>query len=619
MKPFRFYPFVSIVTFLMMSSVHAQESQAIDSLFYRGVAAYQQEDFQEALQTMEFLDRVYPGHHRITGSLLMQAKALYRMGEFQRAIESYQELKKDFPKSQYTDDAQFGLAESYYQLRDYLRSTRQLMAVLEESDDERLQRKAAKLASGVMDHRLRIDELRTLLTDISGEKSKAAVTIRLAQKEIDRQQYQAAHDVLQSFINQYPKSAYLFQIEDLMNRVEQLGKGMVKLGVILPLSGPMSQAGNAVLAGIEYAVRQHNAENSTQVELVIRDSRGNVLNAIRATQDVCENNVIALIGEMGSDISAAVAAVAEAESIPLIMPVASESGLTDIGANVFQLNADMDIRASVLADYALQGLGLRKFAVFGALDDFGQGYGKVMRDAFAKRILPEDGQLLIEQWYFANAVDFGAQFKAIRQFGVEQMIKDSLIVIIPEDLEDEELEAMDKKPMVLYTDQTVGELIDSTDLAITPFEGFFMPVYNEALQYIIPQLAFYNIQTQVLGGVPWHDDDLLETESRYIDGAVFLSDFYVDPSDFRFIRFRDAYRKAMGRNPEKLDVFGYDAVHLLLSFVSHGIYRPEGVRESLASTKNFQGIRGPISFNEKRINPFISLLQFKGGVISKIR
>ncbi|NQT25758.1 ABC transporter substrate-binding protein [candidate division KSB1 bacterium] len=615
MKRFLLYPTILIFSILLSTPALAQEGQAIDSLFYRGVAAYQQGDFQESLQTMEFLDRVYPGHRRLTASLLMQAKALYRIGETQRAIESYQELKKDFPKSEYADDAQYGLAECYYQLGEYLRAARQLMDVLEKSEDERLQRKAAKMASGVMDNRLRIDELRTLLTDVSGEKSKVAVTIRLAQKEIDRKQFQAAHDVLQSFINQYPKSAYVFQVEELLSRADQLGKGMVKFGVILPLSGPMAQGGNAVLAGIEYAVRKHNAESSIQVELVIRDSGGRVLKAIRATQDLCKNNVIALIGEMSSEISAAVAAVAEANAVPLLMPVASESGLTDIGQNIFQLNANLDIRADVLAEYAVNGLGLRQFAVFGILDDFGEGYGKVMRDAFARTILPQGGEVLMEQWYFTDAVDYGAQFKAIRQFGVEQMIRDSLIVIVPEDM----LEETEQKPFVLYTEQTVSELVDSTDLAITPFDGFFMPVYNEALQYIIPQLAFYNIQTQVLGGVPWHDAELLETESRYIDGVIFLSDFYVDPSDFRYYRFRDAYRKETARNPEKLDVFGYDTINLLLSVISKGIYRRDGLREALASTNNYPGIRGTISFNENRINPFISLLQYKGGKISKIR
>lgn len=615
MKRFLQYSILFIFIVVLFASATAEESQAVDSLFYRGVAAYQHGDFQEALQTMEFLDRVYPGHRRFTASLLMQAKALYRMKEYQRAIESFQELKKNFPKSGYADDAQYGLAESYYQLGEHLRAARQLMEVLETSQDERLQRKAAKLASGLMDNRLRIDELRTLLNDVNGEKSKAAITIRLAQKEIDRQNYQAARDALQTFINQYPKSAFLFQIEELTGRVDQLSKGMVKLGVILPLSGPLTQNGNAILAGIEYAIRAHNSENAVKVELVIRDSGGRVLKAIRAAQDLYENNVISIIGEISSEVSAAVAAVAEGNKVPLLIPVASESGLTDIGQYIFQLNASLDIRAAALADYAMNGLGLRKFAVFGILDDSGGGYGKIMRDGFAESIVPKGGEILVEKWYFGSAVDYGAQFRAIRQFGIEQMIRDSLIVIVPEG----KLKKAKEKSHALYTEQTVRELVDSTDLAITPFEGFFMPVYNEALQYIIPQLAYFNIQTQVLGGVPWHDPNLLETESRYIDGAVFLSDFYVDPSDLQFYRFRDEYRKVMGQNPEKLDVFGYDTANLLLNLISKGIYRREQLQEALISTTNYPGMRGTITFNEKRINPFISLLQYKGGKISKIR
>lgn len=542
-----------------VTSVSAQDAQAIDSLFFKGVAEYENRNYDDALQTFEFLDRVYPGHRRLTASLLMQGKSLYGDRAYQRALESFRELISDFPKSEYADDARYGLATCYYRQGNPIIAVKELMLILELSKDARLVRNAAKLSSELMDKRLRLDELFALRDDVQGEKAEAAVVLRIAEREMDRQHYQAAKKTIREYLTQYPQSAHVFQMEELLAKADRLGRGMIKLGVILPLSGPLSEPGNALLSGVEYAVEKHNEENSQKIELIIRDSAGRILNAIQAAQELCrDSEVLAIVGELGSDVSAAVGGIAQAHGVVLLSPVAAEGGLTRIGSYVFQLNASMDIRARVLAEYAVDGLGLRKFAFLG----IGDSYGKTMHDNFKQSIQSFGLDLMVEKWYFPGANDFGEQFKGIREVGITRMLQDSLLMIVPE----AELETMEQLPFVQLEDKSVRELVDSTDFAVTAFDGLFVPAYSEELERLIPQFAFYNIPVQLLGGVTWHDATLLENEKNavYANNAVFLSDFYISPNNFRYMRFRNDFRKKIGKSPGKLDTFGYDAISVLL-------------------------------------------------------
>ena len=80
-------------------------------------------------------------------------------------------------------------------------------------------------------------------------------------------------------------------------------------------------------------------EKQLKIELLVEDSEGRVLTAIRAAQKLCQDDgVIALIGELESDITAAIGVVAQSEKVVCLAPVGVEEGLTSIGSFVFQLN-----------------------------------------------------------------------------------------------------------------------------------------------------------------------------------------------------------------------------------------------------------------------------------------
>ncbi len=603
-----------IFFFVLMEEVLAQEEQAVDSLFYQGITYYREGRYRETLRMMELIDQVYTDHPRKTGSLLMQGKSFYKLKEYQKSLEAFDRLISNYPQSDYADDALYGVATVYYRMHIPKEALKYLMRVIEEGKDSRLLRKAAKLTSDIMDNLIGEEDLEALVEEMPNERGKAAVALRLGRRKIDESRFQSAKTMLARFLEQYPNSTYAPQVEELLRQAEEMGKGFFKLGVILPLTGTFSEQGNAILQGFQYAIDRHNAQDSSKVQLVVHDSEGHIVRAIQVAQQLCrDGEVLAIVGELESDLTAAIAAVVEDAGVALLAPTATMDGISSIGPNIFQVNSSLTIRGQALAEYAVSGLGLKTFAILAPVDE----YGKSMRDAFVRTAERLGAEIVAEKWYYEDDMDLGPQFQEFRETGLRRMIKDSLVVLVHGD---EWTDEYDEQPGdVLYVKQTFADLMDSTGLAVTCYDGIFLPVYGEDLDYVAPQLANYNIDTRIFGGTFWHNPEKLEENERYTDGAIFVSDFYVDPSGYQYHTFRDAYRIANGKTPEKMETYGYDTANLLLDAVGDESLSRHQIVARLSEKRSYDGIRGSIVFNQVRVNKSVSILQYRGGRILRIR
>ena len=613
---------LSLVIFmgLMKTSSWAQGG-AVDSLFYEGIEAYKEGQYRQSLTLMEALDRVAPNHARMTGSLLMQGKAYYKLGEYRTAVSLYEKLIQDFPKSAYVDDAYYGMASAFYRLQEYEQAVKMFLNLVEQRSDSRIQRKAAMLSVQIMDAFLDERELRDLLDKVPSERSRAAVTLRLAQREMDRQHFQAVKEILSTFIDQYPKSAYLSQIRQLYQEADEAGKNAMRVGILLPLSGPYAVQGQGVLDGIQYAFDIHNEGGGVRIEPVIRDTQGEMIRAIKAAQELCRDPEIkVVIGELESNITAAVAAIAQEHHVVFLAPTAAADGLTSIGPYVFQINGNLRTQAEAAADYAVNGLGLKTFAVLYPSDQ----YGESLRNAFVEIVDALEGEIITEKWYFEGDVDFGPQFRAMREDGIKRMVQDSLLVIVSDGEYEEFYEEQPYQDGVLHVKENIPTLVDSTEFSVTSIEGIFIPAYAEDIQYILPSFTRSNIQARVFGGSQWSNTELLDEQQKSIDDALlyqifFLSDFYVDPSNFKYFRMRDAFRQAVGKTPERLEVIGFDTASFLLEVIDNQSLLRDVLRDRLARIRHYSGVRGPMSFDDNRVNTSMRLLQYRAGNIVQIK
>jgi len=594
----------------------AQQNSAVDSLFNRGISEYRSGNYTEALKMFQLLDRIYPDHNRKTACFLMEAKSFYKLKKYRKALSLFSELEYSYPKSEYVDDALYGMANVYFKMGEYTKSIEKLLALIDKRGDERLRRKAAKFSLEIMQNYISDDDLIELLSSINSERGKAVLTMQLGKRYINSHQYQAAKKVLQRYLDTYKGSSYVVQIEELYRRADKMGKGVLKIGVILPLSGQLAQEGQSVLNGIRYGIDKHNESNGAKIELIVRDSKSDIIASIKETQELCGNSEVSvIIGELESNVSAAVAAVCQEESVPLLIPAATKDGLSSIGSFIFQLRSDVATKGKTIADYAVSGLGLKRFVSIAPADD----YGKSMQHAFVSSAKELGADILSEQWYYGGAENLKSQFKDIRKSGIQEMIKDSLLVIVPEE---EFKDLYEENPIVdgvIHVNKEVADLVDSTNLKINTIDGLFLPVYTDDLQYVIPQVSFYNISGKLFGGSFWYDEDILNKNRNYCNGVIFVSDYFSESSNYKFYKFRDSFRIKFHKTPGRLEILGYDSISMLLSVTGDLAEERKVIRDKLAKVKGFEGLGGYISFSDKRVNTFVHILQYRDGKIYRIK
>jgi branched-chain amino acid transport system substrate-binding protein len=607
MQSSRFFLPAALAVLLAACPLRGQKADPPDSVFAGAVSAYRAGHYTETLSALEALDRKQPGHPLTTASLLMQAKALFRMGENQRAREAFEELIATYPQSGYVDDARYGLADLLYRRNDPRGSLLQLLALTAGGGSRALVEKAEARSREIMDAHFTTDELKSLARDVPETKGRALVILTAARRNVDDRRFETARNDLDDFLRSAPDNPYASQMEKLRGRAESLGKGTAVIGVVLPLTGSLGDQGGQVLAGIQYAVKRNNEKMQLKYDLLVRDSEGNPIQAVRAAQEICRNeDVAAIIGDLDSHLSELVAAVAQENEVPCIAPIAMSDGLTGIGRYVFQLNGTLGDRGRALAEYACSSLGLKRFAVLSPAD----AYGRVVRKAFMEAVTAAGGEILADRTFSEETQDFSPILSSIREAGLKRSILDS-IRTARGDVSGEVVKgAVDRK---------ASRLLDERDVPVRSIDGFFILPYRTNLESVLAQIDYQNFETQLLAGSSLDDLSVLLARKDRLDGIVFFSEYFADPYDPRVSGFRSGFKKDTGRNPGSMEAVGYDAASVVFQAMGDRTLPRASVRDGLAAVRNFDGIRGRITFDANRVNSAFRLLQFKEGRIDMIR
>ncbi|MFQ5752171.1 MAG: penicillin-binding protein activator, partial [bacterium] len=333
------------------------------------------------------------------------------------------------------------------------------------------------------------------------------------------------------------------------------------------------------------------------VQLVIRDSQSNMIRAIHEIKRfITQENVRVVIGELESEVTAGIGALASVEHIPVIGPAATENDVASVGETVYQLNSNLERKGEALAQYAFNTLGLRTFATLAPGDE----YGQQLTDSFTATIDHLGGRIIAQSWYYGSPEDLSRQFKSIREAAFHYDSTDVAKLL---------REAEEK-----------GEDLEEKDIPVLSIDGIFFPIYSEDLKYVAPQFALSNIQTQILGGEYWDNLETLKEPQiePYINGAIFVSDYFPDEDSREFRRFRNEFRMKMKRTPERWEVFGYDAFNVVNEVIKNGARTSQKINQKLSSLSEFKGMKGNISFKgNHRVNKEVHFLQFINGKIIK--
>ncbi|MDZ7393953.1 MAG: penicillin-binding protein activator [candidate division KSB1 bacterium] len=589
-------------------------SEEAEKAFSEGLILYRNGEYEQARLRFAAILGTTPPTQRVTSAYLMQAKTLQKLGAYREANHYAQELIERYPWSAFVDDAHVTMAWNWFALGNAFEAAREYMTVVDGSREEALRGHAARQLEALATAHLSIDEVRRLEQDYARERSRALLTVVLAERELESGQRAQAIRRLTRFVELYPKSQQSNRVRALLDAARSEAPGRLKVGVILPLSGHYGEQGRAVLRGMQYGLRSADQAGGPALELVVQDSESDIVKAVLAAQRLAlDPSILCVVGELEASASVAVGTALATRRVPLLIPVSTENGLTLVGQGIFQLNADLDRQGALLARYAVQQLGLRTFATLAPRDR----YGLMITDSFVQTVDALGGVIVAQKWYYEGATDLGRQLASIREQGLKFALQRELSRSGRAPSQAELDAAWQRELSSSRTRSTEGKsMLESHELSATGIDAVFFPIYNDQIQIVVPQFALHNIKAQVLGGGYWDDLEQLRANHDHVEGAIFVSGHHIDERSPEYTAFRDAFRVAMGTTPTEMDVFGYDTFRLIRKVVADGgVTREEFVRV-LQGVKDFQGLKGRISFADgTRVCNEAVLLRFSNGLI----
>jgi len=594
---------------LLSAALGAQEKLAsrlaleVETTFKRGVEVFNAGRHEESLAIFDVLLQANAKHPRVAAALYMKARCGYHLNRFEMARAAIDDLERNYPKSTYVPHGHVLLGMIAFHKDEPLEAAVEFLWIVETGRAFALRHQAAEWARPVLEDYLPITDLRRLRKSYTGPKGAMLVALALARDEMALGNRDAGEKIIDESLRTNLDPALRKEFEQLRRTGGETVAAVLRLGIVLPLTGIDTEAGMGIYRGLKYAqLTGANNNGGPTIEFVVRDSESNLLRALKVTQDLLEDQtIVAIIGEVDNATTGAMAALANAKGVPFIAPVATENGIGRLGENVFQLNADRERKARALAEYAFTYLNAKTFVTLAPQDD----YGQQMADGFSAAVDSLGGEIFAQKWYYGEPQDLGRIFKSIRMAAFRRAYKDSL-------------------KLKLFPAGTNPKQMDpeEVNIPVTNLNAIFMPLPAEDIRLVAGQRAYFNFQSAIMGGENWYLTDLAKNKElqRYVEGTIFASDYFIDPESARYKQFRNDFRVRMGATPEKWEIFGYDTANLLFKAIQQGGSSRLQLRQALAQMETFIGMKGEINLrNSENVNSKVNILQIRNGQIVKLR
>lgn len=130
----------------------------------------------------------------------------------------------------------------------------------------------------------------------------------------------------------------------------------VKVGLIIPLTGPFTTTGKQ----LEAAARLYMQQNGTtvagkKIELIVRDDAGRAENTARIATELVTNDKVAFLAGFGlTPLAMATAPIATNAKVPMIVMMAGTSIITERSPYIARTSFTLGQSAIVIADWAAQ-------------------------------------------------------------------------------------------------------------------------------------------------------------------------------------------------------------------------------------------------------------------------
>jgi ABC-type branched-subunit amino acid transport system substrate-binding protein len=382
------------------------------------------------------------------------------------------------------------------------------------------------------------------------------------------------------FRRRYPDSRYIAFAKEIAGRSRSGDRNQIQLGLLAPISGYDADIGRQVVQGVQLAVDEHNASGGQQVKLVISDTKGDMIQTTRKTDELVSTlKTPAIIGPILSQNAVVTASMLMKQDAVMVTPTATDEGIARLGDNIFQVNVTLGMLGRRIARYAIENLHIKDFAIIAPMTD----YGMIMADAFKEEVRAQGAEIIAEEFFDEGTTDFRMQILDIRSKLLQRRQQREARA---QGVEFSAEADISREDSLYFADSTMA------------VGGVFIPAEAEDVVMIAPQLSFHRIRAQLLGSNGWHNAKTLLDGKKYVADALISSNFEVNMSDQQWVSFARRYKQTFNTEPDQVVApLGYDAARLLLSAVEQAGGNSREIARRLRETSGYVGVSGPISFD----------------------
>jgi branched-chain amino acid transport system substrate-binding protein len=340
---------------------------------------------------------------------------------------------------------------------------------------------------------------------------------------------------------------------------------VIKIGALLPMSGPGSYFGAQGRQGVDLALEQINRTGLGGYKLDVKyeDSSCSPLPATQAAKRLLEQyKPDVVIGEECSDATLAIMPLMEQAKVPFLNAGSSSIKVTEPGNPwTFRIMPNEVMQGVDIATNAYNRLNARTAVLLYENTNAGIGNAKVFGDTFAKL----GGKVLADIGFGRDINDFTAIATRVAGLGK--------IDVIP-----------------TYTLEGQGLKITQalSQAGVTKGGG------GQAVQL----------------GTIWLPFGFEQKAGKAAQGYIRIVQF--DPTDQRAaVRgFIDAFKAKYNQDPTHLHAHAYDQIALIADVVKRGGKDAKSIRDGLAETKSFSGVTGSVEFDKTNQNDKMDTIHY---------
>ncbi len=471
--------------------------------------------------------------------------------------------------------------------------------------------------------------LEDLYQDHSDSPVADRVLFHLGARKIQSGAKEQGQEQLKLLVAKYPQSAHYAEAEELLrnpeanlaalqtpsqaqaqaNTASQLTQSEVDpqvIGVLLPMTGKFSRYATRTLQGLELAFRIFNGEGAEpKYSLVIEDSGETPAQSLRALEALYfKDHAIGVIGPLLSKGVEQITQRAQELGMP-ILTLSQQPGVS--GDYIFSAGLTPRAQAYEVAKYAIEQLGMRRFAILHPRDKFGEQFSQNYWDAVESL----GGKIVGIESYSPGETDF-------------RQPVDKLSGLYYTEARRRELEALAREREVNKIKKRTRKTEQYFALKpIVDYEAVFIPDEPKALGQILPTFAYRDVDNvRFLGIAAWDSPELIQRAQNYAENSVFLDAFSPEATSTSTTvkKFSDGYRETFNQEPSSMEAIAFDAGRVLEQALGASRARSRAdLRDALRGISKFPGVTGKISYQEGYLSRDWVMLTVKSGQIGVLR